>query len=158
MSNDLDEVLSRLPRLTEEELTDVKGRVTFLLSSGPGKTSTPSSDDSHLILDVLGEVLQSLGSETVHPAVLRKTSIFPAFKRKVPVLMEYVRAAGVRNEQRAVLRLGIEILYRYLEKHGPVSSRTIMQHIHRVPSAINRQFPGYAKSGLLRAIVRGELK
>jgi hypothetical protein len=60
-------------------------------------------------------------------------------------------------QQRALFRLGIVLLCNNLaEMETPISGMSLMNHIHRIPSLINRAFPGYARLGLLSKIIRAK--
>lgn len=84
----------------------------------------------------------------------------PAFKKKVPVVMQTLASSRLkRNETRAVLRNGIGMLYSVLTDQGlEATSRRVMDHIHRFPAQMDKHFPGYAAAGLLALTVRAHAK
>ncbi len=149
-------ILAALPGLSAEELQQLAGHVQLLRQhqtrQGPGSVD---DDDATMVLRTLTETLTHLGIEFTPPAVLRSSSQFPAFRRKVPALMTYLAQAGQQYlVQRALLITGIELLVAVMQRRGTlVSARSVMNEIHRLPGVIGKSFPGYAEAGLLKCIV-----
>ena len=149
----LPDILSALPKLNPQELEEVDAHVRFLRQTKGGVSG--SEADVDLVLQSICECLMGMGVEFCTIPQLRKSQQFKAFAAKVPSVMKYVReAVETRNEQRVILELGARLLYQNLTETGlPAGARTVMSHLHRLPSVINREFPGYAASGLLGLIV-----
>lgn len=153
-------MLRLLPGLTGEELSKVAGAVSLLRKGTPGAASVAVADtgnvDHYLLLELVSRTMSNLGADHSKPAVLERTKGFDAFCRKVPGVMQYVRAqCKTRVQQEGLLRIGIGLLRDNLEQMGwPTSSATIMAHIHRLPSVLNREFPGYASAKMLHLVVR----
>jgi hypothetical protein len=148
------QVTSLLPKLTEDELAALRQRLSALRSMGPAP-STNGCADPDLVLHTLCDTLCGLGVEFSNPAQLKRTQGFKAFVPKAEAVMQFIRkAASTRNQQRALLGLGIRLLYDNLKGIGcPVSSRLVMAHLHRLPSVVNQSFPSYAESGLLGMLI-----
>ena len=121
----------------------------------PDVTSSSESNEANDVLSLICDVLQSMGVEYPVLSVLQRNAGFKAFKEKLPGLFRYLQKSGLnKNEQRAVLRVGILLLYENLMQMGlPISAARVMQHTHRIPSILENQFPGYASAGLLRMLV-----
>jgi hypothetical protein len=167
MSNDLYDVLKLLPKLTKDELELVKKRVKGLaslsLSESDNKVPlaiTTIDDDSMMFMHCVSSVLRSTGLEHVSYATMQSHVEASRLKANVPDLMKYFRESKVSRPQLIVLlQMGIEILCRDLARmRVPISFRSIMRNAHRIPSLMNREFPGYAQSGMLRFIVREDRK
>lgn len=159
---DLAEVLRRLPKLSPDELEQVRQRLSILRGMDAALTTfggtSPSKDDAgaERVLSAIARILQQAGLEHVNTTMLRASPAFPAFRKKLPTLMEYLSKVSPNAiEQSAVLLVGVDLLRRYLIKQKlPVGSRVLMQHIHRVPAVLDLQFPGYAAAGMLGWIAR----
>lgn len=157
----LKQVLALLPLLSPEELQEVRARAGFL-----GKMSSPkhaakmqeeyAGDDVTLVLDVLCDVARSVGVDVVAPHVLRKSQQLRDARQKIAPVLEFIRAhARGPVRERALLRTGIRLLYDDLVEMGfPVSARTLLSHLHRLPAIFDRHFPGYARSGILGIVIR----
>jgi hypothetical protein len=103
-------------------------------------------------------VMDKLGVEKPSPLVLRKSSAYNSSKNKLEDLASFFASvSNTRIVQDQILKLSIELLYHdMLQWKGiAVSSHTLIKHMHRLPSTLNRHFPGYAGSGLLKNIVEG---
>jgi hypothetical protein len=159
MNSPLSRITHELPLLGVAELDDVIARAKLMRSMTRGAETSVNPqtgrDDVQFVLEVIASAMAR--EDYSSPSLLRKSSQFASFKTKVPALIEYLKPAGSRNQQRALLRLGVELLQKYMTGIGvPTGSRVIMQNIHRVPAVIETQFPGYAREGLLRMIMREE--
>ena len=149
---DYDEIVKLLPRLSREQLHAVMARAGAL-SSMPGPQPGNSDDcDESLALECICAMMKSKGMEFATPVLLRKSPVFNSFKtEKVPAVMAYLGRAGfTRNETRAMMQIGLELLMADLGRMGlMISGRALMSHFHRIPSLLNHAFPGYAEAGLL---------
>lgn len=165
----IDEILKVLPKLSVDELLTIRGRIAYLLplkgvslktlpAVSESPPAAPSNSDTDLVLEQIDAYLRGKAIEFTTVQLLRASPQFRSFRDKVPGVMTFIRNATTeRNEQRLLLDLAIDLLYRYLIKRGlPVGGRILMQQIHRVPDVINAQFPGYAQAGMLPMIVRRE--
>jgi hypothetical protein len=157
----VNQVLDLLVQLSQGELDQVRAACTTLKMLGPGKQrQLPKQVDTqeHLILDEIVVTLRNMGVEFASPSMLRQNRGYQKFSEKVPGIIQFLNAATTnRVDQRAVLALGIRLLYKQLESWGlPVTALVIMNNAYRIPSLINRAFPGYARSGMLSWIIRKE--
>lgn len=160
-----------LPQLNVNELEQLAMRAKSLASlDGGGNKTVVLSDqqradaedfevDEKLVLSCITHTMQKLGVDVSSPYMLQKSRDISAFREKLPGLLNFVRSVGrERRMHMAVLTLGIRLLYE--EMHNAeyaISSRTMMRHIHRLPAAINRQFPGYARAGCLDRVLRMQI-
>ena len=157
----LEQILQDLPRLTAEQRSLIADRIKFLNSAGtvltmPTVTEQARDDDAaDWALDVLLETMQRLGVECPFKPAIKKSSQYAAFRQKVPGIVAWMsRSVKKRNQRRALFAMGVGLLYENMvEMEVAVSARSVMQHIHRLPSVINQAFPDYARAGLLGFIV-----
>lgn len=148
----LETILALLPKLSATDLDEVRLRTVFLRKFTP----VTGIDDSTLVLETLSSFLKRVGADFFTPEALKATNQFPSFKAKIPSIMRYLRGAKLEQvEQRYVLDLAFDLIYRYLSKWGyPVGPRSLMAQVHRIPDVLNNQFPGYASTGLLCMIAK----
>lgn len=154
----LDEIVVRLPTLTPAELEMLRARISVLLSLSSGHVVREEGNDAKWVLQSILDVLSAIGVEHVGVAALLRSPDYRAFSHKVPEVLRYLAKSNLqKNELHAAMRVGIELLYRNLVQIGvTTTSRTIMQHFHRVPAVLNKAFPGYGEAGMLGWIVRRE--
>ena len=160
----MQKLIAALPRLSPDELQELAGRAKALAAVTPTTSSKPTVEVAtaeDMLLDAISTTMSRMGVEHTSMSMLRKGPHYASFKEKAPSVIQFVRKAvpGDRLKQMAVLSIGVKLLYKNLEEMElPVSSRYLMQHIHRLPSVINKSFPGYATAGMLAWILRGERK
>lgn len=163
MSN-MERAVALLPQLSAGELEELRKRITALLSIGVGvrhdRGASKETINETLVLRAIVDTLAGLGVEHTSEAMLRTSSEMPAFRKKLPGLLAYLD--GVEESyihRKALLGLAVKLLYDDMSHQGiPVSARVVVRHLHRIPAVLNRHFPGYAQSGLLRYIIRSELR
>lgn len=117
------------------------------------ESGTPINDWT---LNDIVQVLSSKGIEFTTPATLsRRCTSISAYRDKIKAMDGFLSSVPNRVQQRALFRTGIILLCHNLaEMNVPVSGLAIMNHIHRIPALVDRAFPGYARHGLLRMIIR----
>lgn len=155
-------IVRLLPALSDTELIELVARIKSLREVGHALVGVGASvaSDEQLVLDVIGQQLARMGVEYPPAALLllaarKKLADGHSFREKIPPLMQFLsRAHPTLIGQRAILALGVELLYRDITARGlVVTHRTLMAHIHRVPPVLDRHFPGYARAGLLGWVV-----
>ena len=150
----VDEVLALLPVLTGSELEQVKQQINMLRAVGPS-TQQQVGDEAMELLQAIVMFLSSKGLEYNSAVMLRQISQYSVFADKAKNVFRFMRGIDNRTQKRAFLLLAVELLYKDLTAMGiAVSARTVMSHVHRIPAVVNKSFPFYAKSGLLKMIVR----
>lgn len=166
---ELDEIIAALPRLSADERGRLMQAMRALPASG-GALGAPepftrrekapvrgSEGDVELCLAAISDVLRKRGLEFASPFVLRKHPGFGSFATKVPHVMALLRKATTsRVELSYLVELSVGLLYEDLTRMGAtaVSSRLIINHFHRVPSVLNKAFPGYLAAGLLGRVIK----
>ena len=160
MTNDsFNKIVQSLPTLSATERGTLLERLKLLqtLSNTDKNAVNGKRDDAARVLTAICEVLQKIGVEYPSLDVLRKSSSYVSFARKLPDLMEFLSHVGNdRIAQDALLKIALELLYYDMVnwQGAVISAITLMSHIHRIPATISRHFPGYAASGLLSMIIR----
>jgi hypothetical protein len=160
MTDDVfNQIVDKLPTLSAKQRSNLLERLKLLQSLSTKETTNANGkrDIESRVLNVLCNVLRELGVEYPSLDVLRKSSSYAAFQRKLPDLMEFLSHVGSeRIAQDALLKIALELLYWDMVswQGSVVSAITLMSHIHRIPATVSRHFPGYASSGLLKMIVR----
>lgn len=112
--------------------------------------------DADLIAQMIVTTLQNMGVEFTSVKTLSISSEYKTLAEKAPEVMQFIRqAVKARNQQRALLSLGITLLYENMTKAGyTTTARSLMNNIHRLPSIFNQHFPGYAKAGMLGMVLK----
>lgn len=158
----LNEITPLLSKLSAEELDRLGMRVKAMRSLiGSNITNTPATvvednTDLALLLKCASETAMSLGADNSAYFQLRKAAHQSlVFQEKMPEVMSWIRkGCQTRTQQHALLCLAMRLLYKDMTEGGyPVSARTILAHVHRIPSVVNKHFPGYFRAGLLHWIV-----
>lgn len=164
MPSTLAQIIKLLPSLNSNELEQLVTRAKSLASLGnadqpnslPARIDDEDSSDEMFVLSCIAHTMQKMGADMTSAGMLRSSREIAAFRSKLPALIRFLDKTGPQRQLRhAVLQLGVRLLYDEIASMDrTVSSRTVMQHIHRLPAALDRQFPGYARSGRLGFILR----
>ena len=157
MPSDLQKILGMLPSLSVTDLDLLSVHVKALRqlpSNGRNETIADNSLDD--VVNTICRTLESCGSGYVNATVLSRRST-PSIRENIAQLDKYIdKVSKEKNYRTAFLSIAVRLLYEDLLRMGiPVSGRTIMMHLHRIPGIINTNFPGYAENGLLDKIVGG---
>lgn len=158
----LREIQDRMVGLDTSQLETVRSFASMLIGNGLSAKSAPDeakSEDMHrMLLEIICAQMKLVGADFSSHVMLSKTPAYRAFQRKLDEqLLEFMRAAVEKNRisLRALFSLAVDLLYQNLVAMSvPVSARTMMNHIHRIPAVLNAAFPGYAAAGMLNLVVR----
>lgn len=161
MTEAYDQVIAALPCLSPDERIKLIERIKAMQALVPGGAGTPGPAAARgglvgdEVLEVIAATVLRLSGERVYPAGLRRSSQFPAFAVKAEALGRFLaQHALTQVQRRALLAVGIDLLYRDLARTGmSVTSRTLMSCVHQVPGVLDKAFPGYGRAGLLGMIV-----
>lgn len=147
---------SQIPALTQTQRSDVITR--FKLLSGDGSREHKGKQEfGDRVLHAICEVLTKNRVECPSYSVLRKSVAYTNAKGKMDDLEKFFDTISKsRLMQDQVLKESVLLLYNDLLKWDDVaiSSYTIIGQVHRLPSVLNKSFPGYAQSGILHRIVK----
>ena len=149
MAADFDQLLQMLPHLDDGQLATLSQRLAVLRSLGGHNTSEVAADEA-MVLAALAEALSRVGDVVSVIGLTRQHGI-KAFRQKLPALLTWLRqACPTRVQQRALLILGWQLLYQDIVERGlACSPRLLLAHAHRIPSVFDKNYPGYARCGLL---------
>lgn len=148
-----------LPSLNKSELTRLRAEISALLAL-PASSNGSDADDGEaaFALSAIAEQLASVGEPCALPRLLTHRDR-PKFNQQFAAIDDFFKRAGLdKLQRRSLFRIGVRLLYQNLaELNVPASAVTLMHHVHRIPSLLDRQLPGYAESGLLRLVVPHQL-
>lgn len=153
-------LLATVSRMPVADLMQLQAAIKATLSlqgaAAPGDDTHASSltSDEHWALSTLAEFARRQGKDIRGVNQLSATKHAAGFRRKVPGLMQYF--AGLKqNERSALFDLGLKLMSDQLEFFGlGVNATNLMDHIHNLPRAIDKEFPGYKAMGILHMIVQ----
>ena len=149
-------VLAILPELTAQELVSISEAIKAAQNLGGEAAGAviahnSLSADEHELLGIIVQFSQNKAIDLTGLNQLSRAPDIGKFKAKVPDIKRYMDNAGLkRNQRRSILYVAVELIHQDLLDLGvAVSSRVLMRHVHRIPALLNRQFPNYARTGLL---------
>lgn len=149
----LQEVLVRLPKLKNAELAQVRQRLDLLC-----KSSAATSNANDWLLEGLTAELRRRGIWLRNGTI--PNNLIPAAYGKSAENVRQRLLAGTRGSLRSVekvalARVGAEALAEYLiAAKVPVSLKTLLGAVGKLPLALDDAFPGYWEEGLLSKCVR----
>lgn len=154
------EILKQIADLSPTELRNLQAAIAAMASLTGTPTSAPVSivknetDNERWALDILATEAATFG-EFISVGQLQRSSYIKEFRRNLPGLMTFLEEhTTTRNEQRALLRTGIRLWYRYRSDFGsPATARQFLQQ-GNVPAMLNMAFPGYIENRLLKIVTR----
>lgn len=149
--------VAELPKLSVGQLSDLSSRIKLLAKTAI-KDHDGKQEFGDRVLQALCDVMKRNNLETPHSATLKKSAAYVNAKAKIEDLSVYFEKISKQKlVQDSILKVAIDLLITdMLSWQGvAVSSHSVLKQIHRIPSMLNRSFPGYATSGLLTKIVKG---
>ena len=142
--------------LTTNELHELRNHISVLIQLGPA-----SADHAVAIADAPDELLaiaefcRDIGLPPVKTTQMMHGAAYDQFRNKLGSVREYIARVGKKPQQRALLRLGIKLLHKDMsERKLAISYMSFLNEFHRLPGCINREFPGYARAGFMKMIIR----
>jgi hypothetical protein len=149
--------VSELSALTLEQLTDLNSRIKILFDVSV-KEHNGKQDFGLRLLSIICVVLRKNKVETPTPYTLQKSQAYVNAKAKIYDLgLFFESLSQSKLVQDAILKEAVALLYADLFNWQGVaiSSHTLLNQVHRIPSTLNKHFPGYAESGLLTKLIKG---
>lgn len=155
--SDYQHILAKLPALSRTELKEVRLRASALLSMS---TDTSEAEDDWLLYGV-GHELISRGMGKLPPtSVLVTLNDYKTYDKQAETLkafllhaVEGTGAALHRNERRALGCICARSLAGYITSFSEVSLATMLRYSAKMPQAVDRSFPGYLASGMMRFLL-----
>lgn len=166
MPSAMSEIVSRLPKLSPEELGQLKRRIdAYVAMAGvtvpkaeehtvTAGATTDTSDEAFVLGIVCDTVFRISGGRYTVPMLRKQPITMKSLRRHLPGLIEFLK--NVDKAQRpGFLKLCVEMVYHNLQHLKiPANAPTVVKHLHRIPGLVDVHFPGYHKNGLLRHIIR----
>jgi hypothetical protein len=135
----------------------------MLLSVGnvPASKGTQSNDTAQFILEAIVTTSRQNGTDMTPYMALKNNAAYATMCRKVmDEGIDSFFANACQNKmvaKRALINLAVQLLHTNIVDMGvAVSARTLMAQVHRIPSVLDKAFPGYAQAGMLHLVVRPE--
>ena len=146
------DILSALPNLPPTALQQVKARAVALLG-----TEQASDEDERFVFDQMHRTLEEAGAPAMPWSLFTKARFYAAFKTGVPVLLAFMEQhfkPKHRLERIKVAGILLDILVqRMRDRRVPVTMQSLTHRLCEVHLAVDRAFPGYTESGMLRWVV-----
>ena len=146
------DILNDLTSLDAEALQALRDRADFLLDHA-NETQTEGLEEElyHHIRTVL------IDNHFPCPpwARFKTTSLIKRYRQACEAIEPFIDAIdGTRVERTATLNLCLTLVINYLiDRHVPVSIKTIVQNLEKVPELVELSFPGYLQAGIFPWIV-----
>jgi hypothetical protein len=154
MTVEFEEVVRRLPKLTQAELSQVRGRCALLLQSKIAPV--PALADEDWLLEGITTELHNIGIYVNTSFRVKKSHSFKGYLTKSEEVRKLLleAAPGITLTERHYLgQIAARELIRYITWQD-TSLNSLLDHIHCVPNALEKAFPGYLQSRNLRIIVQ----
>lgn len=153
---------SFLDSMPEDELKRLHAKIANRLGSDSTITKevkpNSGSDQLGLVYEAFSQILSSKGFRTIPWNRFQESRDLSAFTTKGEWLISYARKnfkPETRIQLSYTLILLTKLLTEWLEKiNVPLSYRTLINNLDRIPSLVDESFPGYGKAGLLPAVVK----
>lgn len=149
--------VAQLPSLTATQCSDVITRLKLCLQA----TKQPSGKQEFAdrVLQAICSVMIKNKVECPSVISLRKSSAYAIASKNqkfynLSIFFDSISKSKLVQDQ--ILKEAIGLLYYdMLQWDIAVSAHTVLKQIHRIPSVLNRAFPGYATSNVLTKLVKG---
>ena len=151
--SDFDTIVSRIPEMTKQQMTDLRRRLLFFMGT---KDSSPDQD---WLLQGILTVIRERGMGNMIPPNFRikNTKSFGEYETQADRVRELLSNAipdMTVVEQHALGVLSARALAIYLSKFTDVSLHNMLFYVARIPEAIDDSYPNYLASGTLAFIIR----
>jgi len=148
-----------LNSLSKEQLRDLHARSGLMLKADSSPSTREGSKET-LLFEAIVAVCKDNGLPVRPFRIFAKNpAIAGQWKEKVPAVIRWIEESfGPRSraESFRAYRIAVEALVGHLSRvsvalRGPTS---IVRNLHKIPETVDREFPGYARSGLLGLVLR----
>jgi hypothetical protein len=145
-----------IEQLNEDETRELLAQLSYKLKNA--KSPTRAFSDAEVALwNALGNAVPSARYVALSE-FLDKTSAkaYRIASAMVEEVLDISLATGSRRAMRYAVRERILLCLRdyMVSIKVPVTARTMLQHIDKLEYAVDQQFPGYLRAGLLSRIVK----
>lgn len=155
------QIKALLPQLSNDELQRLKKEIgaSLQFASGVSNGNRHPELEKDEVVSVVHDVCKAFAISG-HYQQLVTESKRPNNAEKIFGLKTWLaRVTSTKATRLTILRMGIELLHADLSgwMDQPVTGGILVRHIDKIPSVLDKHFPGYARSGLLNMIVQGEV-
>lgn len=159
-------IAEHLHELSAVQLNDISARIAMLVGSkqvgGDRSVLYDGESAENEVWDAIQHVMYVMYRQGRLPrSIATKQRYWSQFKAGAQITQRFVDESGITNKVMRVqmLRLCIQSLCAYLEDGSiPVSYKSVCTALSQVPTAVDQQFPGYARSKLLPLILKKAAK
>ena len=150
--SDFEALVVQLPKLTKDQMSDLRRRVLFLM----GDIGNVASED--WVLHGIMTVAQERGVGHMIPPNfrVRKNRSFASYETqadRVRVLLSDAIPKMTVTEQRGLGVLAARALADHISGWSPITFDALMRNVAKIPEAIDWAYPGYIESGMLSLVL-----
>jgi hypothetical protein len=150
------EVLELIPTLPMQEVKRIRDHCTVALQLLGKQTEVEHND---WLLEGIFSELRKRGLRETLPSNfrLKNSRSFAGYLDKSKLVRDALLIAVPdlsRAEEYALGDVVARSLVRYVEAFSDVSVESVLRHVQYVPQALEKSFPGYLASGMLRALLK----
>lgn len=154
-----DTILELLPKLSKEEITQLKGRLSILHTY----TSNSQEEEDDWLLRGISRVAGDRGfaaeiPKYLHIANNRSYRGYRDKARKVRDMFEQEIRNLTKSEKAVLGQLLAECLCAKLQEYRAVSFLALMHSVEQIPEAFEASFPSYLRNRRASAVLRGMAK
>ena len=160
-----DDLLAQVPSLSPLQLTKLRAAIQARKQLGgvafkdiePHHIPKANATDDGMLLNTLLKAVPNAGFGVDQ---LRGLSAYKSFSAKTQDLLDFFnRISGDTMEQRVLMGIGWRLLAHQIRNEGlVVSGGLLLRHAHRIPAVLDFHFPGYGEIGMLKLVLRHDLK
>lgn len=144
-----------LTTLKDDELRALHARVGALLES------KRAEGDEQLLFTAIAQQLDAKG-QTWSLGMLARNALYTQFQSRCLATTIYVdRFFQPKNrlERLKAFRLLTRVLLRFLENaRVPITLKTVVQNLDKIPRLVDDEFPGYLESGVLPMLLQRQAR
>lgn len=152
--------LQAIGELDGQEQTELRNQLSAMLNFLPSGLQSNSNvisatnHDDWMIKDTI-KFLSERGFPRLRETDLMNSAEYRAWTSKREAVLAFLRQGGNQTKQRMLFKMGLDCLVLEARERGwALNPRLVMRQLHRLPSLIDRMFPGYAENGLLHVIIK----
>ena len=158
-SYDATTILTTLPNLGVEDLERIRARCSALLGivqHGHKPLSDAVTTDDWLLAGLLHE-LKAYGVPVSSVQFVQRSREYLLYTKNVVGVIDWINAATpdlTKTERMAFANVAARSLRRFLtDRKIPVSLRAMLGNVANIPQALEQEFPGYVRAGLIQKLV-----
>ena len=152
-ATDFNQLLQTLPNLTDQQREELAQRVKLAEKLFPN-TSTKRDPLSETFYEALSHILKLHGQQSPPFSAFGKLDVAKHYHKQLQTIQPFLVQLRSPSEQLtkvqwlAVYSQCLRILVETIEI-VPLSLKTVVNHLHLIPSVLEQAFPGYLDDGLL---------